>query len=183
MIGKIVFLIFLFILLSAALVYVFFLFIGLIWTKRVPFIPLTKKQLGAINKYIKLKSTDRVVDLGCGDGRVLRMFEKQGVKDLTGYEVNLGVYLLARIENKVLKSKSKIYPKNFKKVNLSEYNIVFCYLSNYCVNSLKEKFDKELRPGTKIISYVFKAKDWHNPEIIYTNKKNKKLGKIFVYRI
>ncbi len=149
----------------------------------MPFVPLTKRQLGIINKHIKLKSFDRIVDLGCGDGRVLRMFEKQGVEDLTGYEVNFLVYLLARIKNKISKSKSKIYHKNFKKVNLSEYNIVFCYLSNYCLNTLKEKFDKELKPGTKIISYAFRTKDWREPKIIYANNGNKKLGKIFVYKI
>ena len=169
-------LILLFILLSVAFVYTFFLFVWFTLTRKVPFIPLTKKQLEAINKYIKLKSSDRIVDLGCGDGRVLRMFEKQGARKLTGYEVNFWVYLLAKIKNKISKSKSKIYFKNFKKVNLSEYNIVFCYLSNYYMNSLKEKFDKELKPGAKIISYAFKTKDWHKPEIV-------KLGKIFVYKI
>ena len=165
-----------FILLSVVFVFLFFLFLWLIWTKSVPYIPLTKKQLKAINRHIKLKSTDKIVDLGCGDGRVLRIFEKQGVKDLTGYEVNFLVYLLARIKNKISKSESKIYFKDFKKVNLSGYNTVFCYLSDYYMNSLKEKFDKELKPGTKIISYIFKIKDWHKPEII-------KSGKIFVYKI
>lgn len=183
MIGKIILLIFSLVLLGAALVYTFFLFVWFIWVRGVPFIPLTKKQIRVINKFIKLKATDRIVDLGCGDGRVLRIFEKQGARDLTGYEVNFWVYLLARIRNRVLKSKSKIYFKNFKKVNLSEYNIVFCYLSNHYMNSLREKFDRELKPGTKIISYAFEAKDWHKPEIIYTNRENKKLGKIFVYRI
>lgn len=164
------------VLLGVAFVYTFFLLVWFILTRKVSFIPLTKKQLKIINKHIKLKSSDRIVDLGCGDGRVLRMFEKQGARKLTGYEVNFWVYLLARIKNKISKSESKIYFKNFKKVNLSEYNTVFCYLSNYYMNSLKEKFDKELKPGTKIISYAFKIKDWHKPEIIES-------GKIFVYRI
>jgi len=170
-------------LLSIALVYVFSSFVWLIWTKGVPFIPLTKKQLKAINKRIKLKPADRIIDLGCGDGRVLRMFEKQGVRDLTGYEMNFWVYLLAKINNKISESKSKIYLKDFKKVNLSEYNIIFCYLSDSYMNSLKEKFDKELKPETKIISYTFEAKNWRKPKIIYTNKENKKSGKIFVYKI
>lgn len=176
-------LILLFILLSATFVYVSSLFIWLIWARGIPFIPLTKKQLKAINRNVKLKLTDRVVDLGCGDGRVLRMFEKQGAKDLVGYEVNFWIYLLAKVKNKISKSKSKIYLKDFKKVNLSGYNIVFCYLSDYYMNSLKEKFDEELKPGTRIISYVFETKDWHEPKIIYTNKENKKLGKIFVYKM
>ena len=176
-------LILLFILLSAAFVHVSSLFVWLIWARGIPFIPLTKKQLKTINRNIKLKPTDRIIDLGCGDGRVLRMFEEQGVKDLVGYEVNFWIYLLAKAKNKISKSKSKIYLKDFKKNNLSEYNIIFCYLSDYYMNSLKEKFDKELRPGTKIISYVFEAKDWREPKIIYTNKENKKLGKIFIYKM
>ncbi len=157
--------------------------IGLIRARGVPFVSLSKKRLKTINKHIKLKSTDKVVDLGCGDGRVLRMFEKQGAKDLTGYEVNFWAYLLAKIKSKIFKSKSKIYFKNFKKVNLSRYNIVFCYLLDDCLESLKEKFNKELRPGTKVISYAFQIKNWHKPKIIYTNKKNKKQGRVFVYLI
>ena len=78
------------------------------------------------------------------------------------------------IKNKLLKSKSKVYFKNFKKVDLSEYNVIFCYLLDYYLNSLKQKFDKELKPGTKIISYGFPIKNWHKPE---------KLGRMFVYRI
>lgn len=150
--------------------------IGLIRTRGVPFIPLTKKELEAVSRCIKLEPDEKIVDLGCGDGRVLRMFEKHGAKDLTGYEVNFGAYLLAKIKNKFSKSKAKIYFKNFKKVNLSEYNIVFCYLMDYYVNStsFKEKLDKELKPGTKIISFAFEIKNWHKPEII---------GRIFIYKI
>ena len=157
--------------------------IGLVMARGVPFVSLTKGQLMAVNKCIRLNSTDRVVDLGCGDGRVLRMFEKQGVKDLDGYEINFWAYLLAKIKTRLSKSKAKIYFKNFNKVDLSEYNLVFCYLLPGCVNSLKEKFDKELKPGTKIISYAFQIKNWREAEIIYTNDKNNNLGRIFIYRL
>lgn len=163
-----------FVLTIIVLIYALSLIIGLIWARGVPFVSLSKKQLRAVDKNIKLKPGDRVVDLGCGDARVLRMFEKQGVKDLTGYEINFWAYLLAKIKNKLLKSKSKVYFKNFKKVDLSEYNVIFCYLLDNYLNSLKEKFDKELKPGTKIISYSFSIKNWHKPE---------KIEKIFVYRI
>lgn len=183
MIWIIVVLIIAFLILIVSAIYLLSLISGLIRARGVPFVSLSKKQLKEINKHIRLNSGDRVVDLGCGDGRVLRIFEKQGIKDLAGYEVNFWAFLWARIKNKFLKSKAKIYFKNFKKVNLSRYNVVFCYLLDYYLNSLREKFDKELKPGTKVISYAFEIKNWHKPEIIYTNKKNKKLGKIFVYKI
>lgn len=174
MIWIIIALIFSFVLTIIVLIYLLSLIIGLIWARGVPFVSLSKKQLRAVDKNIKLKPDDKVVDLGCGDARVLRMFEKQGVKDLTGYEINFWAYLLAKIKNKLLKSKSKVYFKNFKKVDLSEYNVIFCYLLDYYLNSLKEKFDKELKPGTKIISYSFSIKNWHKPE---------KIERMFVYRV
>lgn len=158
---------------------------GLIFARGVPFIPLTKRELEAVSRCVKLEADDRIVDLGCGDGRVLRMFEKQGANDLTGYEINFWAYLLAKIKNKFLKSKAKIYFKNFRKVDLSEYSVVFCYLMDYYVNFpfFREKFDRELKPGTKIISFAFEIKNWHKPEIIYVNNKNKKSGRVFIYKI
>ena len=157
--------------------------IGLIMARGVPFVSLTRRQLATVDRCIKLNSTDRVTDLGCGDARVLRMFEKQGVKNLTGYEINFWAYLLAKIKNKFHKSKAKIYFRNFKKNNLSEYNVIFCYLMPNYLNSLKNKFDQELKPGTKIISYAFQIKNWREPEIIYTNNKNNNLGRVFIYTL
>lgn len=157
--------------------------VGLIRARGVPYVPLSRKQLEELNEYIELNCEDKVVDLGCGDGRVLRAFEKQGVKDLTGYEVNFRAYLLAKIRNKLAKSKAKIYFKNFKKVDLSEFNLVFCYLFPGCVNSLKEKFDRELKSGARVISFVFEIKNWGKPEIIYINNKNNKLRKLFIYTL
>jgi len=157
--------------------------IGLIRAGGVPYVPLRKKQLESIVSHIRLKVTDNFVDLGSGDGRVLRIFEKQGVKNLSGYEVNYWAYLSSLVKNKFYHSKAKIYFKNFKKINLSEYNVVFCYLLEEYLRTLKEKFDKELKPGTKIISYGFEIKNWRPAKIIYTNKEKKNLGRIFIYTI
>ncbi len=174
-----------FIALIVSTVYLFSWTIGLIRARGVPFVALSRRKLAVISERIKLNPEDKVVDLGCGDGRVLRMFEKQGVKNLTGYEVNLWAYLVAKIKNRFLKSKAKIYFKNFEKIDLSEYNIIFCYLMDYYVNSLvfKKKLDRELKPGAQVISYAFEIKDWHKPEIIFTDTNNRKLGRIFIYKI
>lgn len=174
--------IFAFILSIAVFGYCLFTLIGLITARGVPFVPLSRKHLETLGRYIKLNPDDRIVDLGCGNGRVLRMFEKQGVKNLTGYEVNFLAYLLAKFKNKISKSQAKIYFKNFKNVDLSEYNVIFCYLFPGCINSLKEKFNRELKLGAKIISCAFEIKNWRKPEVIYLDDKNKK-EKLFVYRI
>jgi hypothetical protein len=166
-----------------AMIWVFSQVVGLIRAKGVPFVPLTSKKLQEVFNHVKLKPTDSLVDLGSGDGRVLRSFEKQGVTKLAGYEVNYWAYLQSLVKNKFYHSKAKMYFKNFKKVDLGQYNIVFCYLLEGYLTSLKDKFDKELKPGTKVISYGFQVKDWLVPEIIYTIPENKNLGLIFIYTI
>lgn len=158
--------------------------VALISARGVPFVPLNKKQLQAINKNIKLKAGDKVVDLGCGDGRVLRLFEKQGVQMAEGCEINLWACVLAWLKNWILKSKTKVYYKNFDKVDLAGYDVIFVYLLEGALKRLSKKLDAELKPGTRIISYAFEIKEWRRPqEIIYTKEDDKKSGRIFIYKI
>jgi len=153
------------------------------FTKGVPYVPLKKKHLQAIFINFQFDSKLKIVDLGCGDGRVLRFLEKQGFKNLFGYEINLWPFTIGTIKNFFTRSNTKIYLKNFEKVNLGQFDIIFCYLlENYLVK-LKNKFKTELKPDTKIISYGFQIPGWQPKQIIYTNKKNKNLGRVFVYKV
>jgi len=159
-------------------------FIALIRTRGVPYVPLDKEQLLLVNEHVKLSPDEVVVDLGCGDGRVLRLFEQQGITDLTGCEVNYFAYVWGRIKNRWFKSQTTIYLKDFNTIDLSKYTIVFCYLLESYLKRMRDKFDAELRPGTKIISYGFEIKDWHQPsEVIKTNYKRPMFGRIFIYTI
>jgi len=158
--------------------------VGLVIARGVPFVPLRKQQIYYLGENLKLSSSDRVVDLGCGDGRVLRFFEKKfGVTDLTGFEINYWAVLRAKIWNKYKKSSAKVNMQNFYNEDISKYNIVFCYLLEKALVRLKYKFDKELKPGTKVISYGFEIKNWRTPEIIYCNPENHQVDRIFVYTI
>lgn len=177
----------LYVLLIVAIVAIFFVGFSLgamIYTRGVPFVPLSKLQRDNLKKYIKLDPNSMVVDLGCGDGRVMRLFEQMGVKKIEGYEVNLLAYLLAIIINKLKGSKTIIYYKNFFKVNLSKYNVVFVYLMPNVLMRLRDKFDHELKPGTKIISASFEIAEWRKPkEIIVTMKDKPNNSRIFIYEI
>jgi hypothetical protein len=161
----------------------FFTLVALIRTRGVPSVYLTKHQLKGIFENVKLDRNASLIDLGCGDGRVLRMFEKQGVRKLVGYEVNWWGILRGRVINYFIKSKVKIKCKSFFSISLSEFDVVFCYLLPSCLERLELKFKNELKSGAMIISYGFSIPGWEDQEVIYTNKENKKLNRIFVYKI
>jgi len=154
--------------------------IGLIWTA-VPYVPLSKKQLHGLQEAIKLNHDDKLVDFGCGDGRVLRLFEKQGVEVCEGYEINFWAATRCKLTNKILKSKTKCFVKDFNKVDLSQYNVAFCYLLPSCLKKIRDKLFRELKHGSRIISYGFEIPGVAASQIIYTNEKRPTLGRIFVY--
>ena len=171
------------IILIAVTVIFSFNILSLPFTKGVPYVPLKEKQLNNIFNNVNLHKDARIVDIGCGDGRVLRILEKDGYKNLYGYEINPWPYLIGKVKNLFSKSKTKIILKNFEKVSLGEYDVIFCYLLKSYLKRLRPKFEKELKPGTKIISYAFEIEGWQPERIIFSNKKNKKLGRTFIYEI
>jgi SAM-dependent methyltransferase len=157
--------------------------LGLICSAGVPFIPLTRAKLKFLDEKIKLDAGARLVDLGCGDGRVLQLFEKQGVKNSVGYEVNWWAALQARWRKRFFDLTVEIRRQNFLRTDLSGFNVVFCYLMPQALLRLREKFDRELRPGTKIVSYDFEIEDWRPAQDVFEEGKGRKKNKIFVYEV
>ena len=49
---------------------------------------------------------------------------------------------------------------NYLKENLGEADVIFCYLLPKAMTHLKEKFETELKPGTRIFSRAFKIPGW-----------------------
>ncbi len=145
------------------LLMIIFLFILLswVWPPDSPWAPwwrTNKKVARAMCRLAKINKNDIVYDLGSGDGTALivasREFEVKGV----GVEIDpLRAFistLMIRINR--VQGKIKIIRKNFYDVDISRASVVFVYLVPKALNRLLPKFRKELKPGTKIISYRYK---------------------------
>jgi len=160
--------------------------IALIRAKGVPYVPLSRRTINELKKYIDFSQAENmnVVDMGSGDGRILRLFEANGVKNLTGYELGWWPYLKSRILGWRIRSKAKISNKNFFKVNISQHNVVFCFLLRSMLARMRYKFDKELKPGTIIYSAWFEIENWKKPKaVIDLFPEEKVKQKLFVYKI
>jgi SAM-dependent methyltransferase len=95
-----------------------------------------------------------LVDLGCGDGRVLREAQKRYGVRTVGYEINPLAYLKARILS-IGFNKIKIRHQNFWDADLSDADVVFCYLYPDVMKRLAAKFVSGLKPGAVIVSSNF----------------------------
>lgn len=159
-----------------------YIFIILVYTK-VPFVKTPRKSIDMILNNIKISPKDTVYDIGCGDASMLIAIEKKFGARTIGYEISPWAYLRGRINIFLNKTNTKIYYKNFYKEDLSQANVVFCFLIVSVMDKVGQQLKKQLKPGAKVISYGFHIPNWQPVEVINTGQNNPKSSKIYIYRI
>ena len=134
--------------------------IGLLFSaiKGAPYVPTSKKQLDIILTNSHLKKGAQLVELGSGDGRMLRYAAKKFGIQGVGIEINpLLVWwssFLARRDgtNKMV----KFVRKNIFDYPLSHADYVYIFLMPELISKLLPKMKRELKKGTTVISHGFK---------------------------
>jgi hypothetical protein len=134
--------------------------ISWIWPPNSPWAPWwrTKKNIAdAAFKLAKTTNKDIVYELGSGEATALIVaVQKYGVKGV-GVEIDPIRFYLSKLTiwRKGLTGKIKLVRGDIFKENLTEATIVYVYLVPKTLNLLIPKFKKELKKGTKIISYKY----------------------------
>jgi predicted RNA methylase len=150
------------------------LFYGAQYTK------LDKRRLKRIIELGKLKSSMTVYDLGAGYGRIMFEVAKSKAK-VVGYEVDpaKAFWIRQQISRKSMNPYNfldiSIVQGNLLNADLSQADVVYCYLSPPLMKSLGTKAVKEMRQGTKLISVEYKIP---NLSAAYADV----LDKIYVYQ-
>lgn len=125
----------------------------------VPFVPTAAGVIDVMISEAELKAGMLVVDLGAGDGRVLRraMRRVPGIRAV-GYEGAFGVWVLSQLENVFSAAKPEMRRQDFFTQNFSDADVVFTYLSIDTMQKLLPKLERELKPGARVISNTFSFK-------------------------
>ncbi|MEN6320364.1 MAG: class I SAM-dependent methyltransferase [Syntrophaceae bacterium] len=135
-------------------------------TQGAMFHPSARIRVRTFLDYVPMKANELLVDIGCGDGRVLRAAARRyGVRAL-GFEVNPLAYMLAKIRTVTLEG-VKVRMHNFWTVNIGDADVVFCYLFPDVMSRLAGKLESELRPGTRVVSCNFSLPGWRHSEVLY----------------
>lgn len=123
-------------------------------TQGALYVSTSRVKIKAIMDALQMKPGQVLVDLGCGDGRVLRRASKYFNARAIGYEVNLLAYIKARMLC-LGRKRVVIKRKNFWLVDLSNADVVFCYLFPDVMRKLSDKLKTELKSGAVIVSCNF----------------------------
>ncbi|MCA9397985.1 hypothetical protein KC573_04080 [candidate division WWE3 bacterium] len=143
--------------------------VGFIQTKKAGAYYVPTKNTVLMNIFEKLQPTkDSVlIDLGSGDGKILRFAAKEYGVTAIGYEVVLWPYLEYKIKNwffllqyPELRTKIKTIRESAFTADISQANYVFLYTSPEFSEKIAPKLKKELTPGTRIVSLTFHLPNW-----------------------
>jgi uncharacterized protein (TIGR03000 family) len=119
-----------------------------------------------VDEMIKLagvKDGDIVYEPGPGDARVLIASVKKGAKKAVGIEID--AKKVAEAKENVAKAKLEkqitiIEGDALKDRDYSEATVVMLYMGNEFNNLLRPILEKQLKPGTRIVSHRFVLGDW-----------------------
>jgi len=127
--------------------------------KGAPWVPTWSADIDRVLKLADIKKGQKFIDLGCGDGRLVQAAARAGAQAI-GYEISLLPFLAAKIRQIFARENYKIYFKNFWEVDLKDVDIVYVFLMEKAYPRLKQKLEKELKTGTKVITYVWPLANW-----------------------
>ncbi len=171
-------LIFLIIVLIVLISFVILVFIFVI----IPFLMLgasfevtDNKSIKKMIKLSRVKTNEKVAELGSGNGKIVVEFAEAGA-EAHGYEINplLVLYSRRKIKKLNLQNRAFIHWKNFWNVNLKNFDVIIFFQYKHLMRRLEKKLKRELRPKTRIIS-----NKWKFPNLKY----EKKQGEVYLYKI
>lgn len=178
-------LIVLFILLIAIAVFLIFFLYNTIKARGVPFVRSVNEIEALLLENIEIKKGQKFVDLGCGDGKILSAVSKefQGIKAV-GYETSR--YPFRRAQQKIKQGSWNyaVIKQNFFKADLSDVDVVYCYLMPHLMGAVWKKLCQECKPGTLFYSNAFEIADIEAEKVYTRPSKNPKFFKrLFMYRV
>ncbi|MBI3115136.1 MAG: hypothetical protein HYZ09_01420 [Candidatus Kerfeldbacteria bacterium] len=127
---------------------------------RIPFVTSPRWVRDWLVRNLTLPDGATVVELGCGDARLLAALARQFPRvRCVGYEVAWWPLLLARLRTMRLRNVA-IIRRDFFEVPLDEADVLYGYLIGSVMPRLENKLQRELRPGSRMYSYTFQFPSW-----------------------
>jgi len=134
-----------------------------------------------------LKPGETFYDLGAGDGRTVIMAAQEFGARSVGVELreDLAKRALVTIHELGIQDRVTIVQDDMFNINLSPADVVFLYLTTSANDKVKPKLEKELKPGTRVVSHDYEILGW-KPLKTENFCENPKLGypshSIYVYK-
>ena len=140
------------------------LLVSIIWPIVIgsPWTPISR---GAMRKMLDMTEVgpkDTLFDLGSGDGRIVIEAASRNRARAVGIEADPLRVLWSRLKiaRLGLQDHARIIQGNFFHQDISEATIVTLFLMQGTNQRLKPKLQRELKPGTRVVSHAWTFEGW-----------------------
>ena len=119
-----------------------------------PYVPILRKQTQELFKIAELAPGQTLIDLGSGDGRLLRAAASRGVRCI-GYEINPYLVLISRVVCWRYRNMVTIHTADIWHITLPPADIIYIFALDRYMSRLDQKFQSEIDRPTLVVSYIF----------------------------
>jgi len=120
-----------------------------------PYLPTLKQQQAEALKMLDLKRGETLLELGCGDGRMLVTAAKQGINGV-GYELNPIIFLIAKVVTFKYRRLVRVEYGNFWHKKWPPTDGIYVFLHTRFMNKLDNKVIQQYNgKKIKLVSYAF----------------------------
>jgi precorrin-6B methylase 2 len=137
-----------------------------------PYVPTLNKQRETALDLLKLKPGQTLIDLGSGDGAMLKAAAKRGI-NVVGYEINPLLVYISRFRTRHYAQNVTIIRGNFWQQKWPQADAVFVFLTGRYMERLNENMKNRFKDPVKLVTYGF---------TIPNKKPKKSKGACFLYR-
>jgi uncharacterized protein (TIGR03000 family) len=138
---------------------------------KIRWVPTPDDIVAEMVKLGGVKKDDVAYEPGPGDGRVLIACVKAGAKKGVGIELDPKKVEEAteNVKKAGLEKEIKVTEGDALKADYGEATVVMLYMGNEFNNLLRPVLEKQLKPGTRIVSHRFVFGDWAPDKTIKVN--------------
>ncbi len=139
--------------------------------KGAPYVPTSAKIVNEILKEANLKKGQIFLELGSGDGRIVRSAVKNYQVKGSAVEINLILLIYSKIISKFQKLNINFKNADFFKISFKRTDVLFIFLLPKTLKKLSPKILKECKKGCLIISHGFKIEGLSKYQIKVIERK------------
>jgi len=127
---------------------------GILALDSAPYLPTLKKNSETMIMLADISPGTKVYDLGAGDGRLLERAAKKGA-DVTGFEISASLFLFLVLKKAIKRASWKVRMANFWKKDISDADIVFCFLTPRAMRRFEREKFGTMKKGARLVSNYF----------------------------
>jgi len=130
-------------------------------------LPSPMKMVRRMLEMAEVKPGDTLYDLGAGDGRIVITAAEEFGARAVGVEADPLRLLWSRLRIRMagLEDRASVLWGNFFHTDLGDATVVTIYQRRGTNNDLREKLERELKPGARVVSYMFSFDGWRPEEV------------------